>query len=157
MRTSLRHLKGLFNPIIIASLFSLYAGNVFSTSCEDRFIVLSDDDPEMKDAPRVTMYLDCHASISDTPEGTTLNYFTYHRGRFCQSYRICGNVRKWTGDFQIGASIHFGVSLGEGEDIYSGLYLVDTPTPTHLRQGELPDLNLVLIVVEVVTTARIWR
>lgn len=98
---------------VLASLS--FAGTAFGEgSCKDTIIVLSDDNPTVSDgkqAPRVTMVLDCHASSQNFPEATTLNYFVYSAGKFCQSSRVCGNVRGWRGDFRVGGKYYFGQPL----------------------------------------------
>jgi hypothetical protein len=101
--------------LILFLLPAPFAQTAFAEgSCRDTIVVLSDDNPTVSDgqqAPRVTMVLDCLASSQNFPEQTTLNYFTYSAGKFCQSSRVCGNVRTWRGDFRIGAKYYFSQSL----------------------------------------------
>jgi hypothetical protein len=80
-------------------------------SCKDTIVVFNDDNPVApvdRQAPKVTMVLDCMASSANLPEQTTLNYFTYSSGKFCQSSRVCGNVKAWRGQFKIGTRIYWG-------------------------------------------------
>ncbi len=95
------------------------------SSCKDTIVVFNDDNPVAPSngqAPRVTMVLDCMASSANLPEQTTLNYFTYSAGRFCQSNRVCGNVKAWRGQFKIGTRIYWGQPLypSQSTSIYSG-------------------------------------
>ncbi len=82
-----------------------------SSSCKDTIVVFNDDNPIApadKQSPKITMVLDCMASSTNIPEQTTLNYFTYSGGKFCQSNRVCGNVKAWRGEFKIGTRIYWG-------------------------------------------------
>lgn len=84
------------------------------SSCKDTIVVFSDDNPIApgeRQAPRITMVLDCLASSANLPEQTTLNYFSYSAGKFCQSHRVCGNVKAWRGQFKVGTRIYWGQSL----------------------------------------------
>lgn len=85
-----------------------------TSSCKDTIVVFNDDNPVVsgdKQAPRVTMVIDCMASSANIPEQTTLNYFTYSQGKFCQSNRVCGNVSAWRGQFKVGTRIYWGQPL----------------------------------------------
>jgi hypothetical protein len=114
-------MKTVILPLL--SFFSLFeAGEAFAenSSCKDTIIVFNDDNPRVPggsqtpsdgQAPRVTMVLDCMASSTNIPESTTLHFFTYSQGKFCQASRICGNVKAWRGQFKIGTRVYWGQSL----------------------------------------------
>jgi hypothetical protein len=92
------------------------------SSCKDTIVIFNDDNPiapTTAQAPRVTVVLDCMASSANLPEQTTLNYFTYSAGQFCQSNRVCGNVKAWRGQFKIGTRIYFGQPLYPQQSTYN--------------------------------------
>ncbi len=112
-----------------------------NSSCKDTIIVFNDDNPlsssaetarDNKQSPRVTMVLDCLASSTNIPESTTLHFFTYSQGKFCQSSRVCGNVRAWRGQFKVGTRVYFGQPLfpQQGTSAYSGNSGCDEETET---------------------------
>lgn len=97
----------------------LFSAVCFAESCKDQVVVLTDENP-LPDAPtRITMFLDCHSANSEIPESTTLNYWTFHQGKFCHAHRVCGNIWNITGDLRIGTKWYFGEALGSVYDNWS--------------------------------------
>jgi hypothetical protein len=101
--------------LLTVGLILFISNIVLAESCRDQVVVLTDEKPVAGSPTRITMFLDCHASNDEFPEVTTLNYFTFASGKFCQSHRVCGNVKAWKGSFRVGAKWYF-------DDTFGGYY-----------------------------------
>lgn len=85
---------------------------VAHAGCKNLVINLTDsggatlpgDDAEFAEGetPRnVTMVIHCHKGSHHVPEGSTLYWLEFKDGKMCHSFRTCGNIKSWTGDFKI--------------------------------------------------------
>ena len=108
--------------------------------CSDFVLHLKDSAAALRgeDAREIDMYVNCHEGSYQFPAATTLQIYEFDReGRFCSSWKSCGNVSHWKVDagaavgFSIGQSITHITDRTRVKTVGDALTYIDSQGQSH--------------------------